>query len=164
VVDSLTPITASADRGLSPVVSAVLLVALTVALAGTVAYTAGTVSLQSPPDRATIDLEAHADTHELTFEHTGGDPLDVEGLTLEVTVDDDGLAEPPPVPFVGAPGYYESPTGPFNAAGDTTWQQGETASFRLASTNEPLLEDGAVVRVHVSQNGQTVTEVTTVAC
>ena len=83
---------------------------------------------------------------------------------MTVTVDDEPLAHQPPVPFVGAPGFRASPTGPFNAASDPTWRVGERAGVRLASTNEPVLQEGSVVRVTLEVDGQSVATAVTVAC
>jgi len=41
------------------------------------------------------------------------------------------------------------PVGPFNSAYSGSWTAGETASLRVASTNEPTLRPGARVGVQL---------------
>jgi len=135
------------DRAVAPVVGAVLLVALTVATA------AGLGALLSidPPDPATaaaFDCEASSDS-EIRVTHRGGDPVDPGRLRVRVRVDGQPLAEQPPVPFFAASGFESGPTGPFNSAYSGSWTAGETASLRVASTNEPTLRPGATVEVRL---------------
>lgn len=153
------------DRAVSPFVGTILLVAITVLLAATVATAMGSLSLESGSSAtAAIEFEVDADRNELVFEHAGGDTLDVRHLTLEVTVDGEPLAHQPPVPFVGAMGFRGSPSGPFNAATDPTWTVGERATIRLAATNSPALAEGAVVRVRLADADGTVARVVAEAC
>jgi len=97
---------------------------------------------------------------ELTVEHLGGDSLDVTAIRLRVTVDGDPLAHQPPVPFFSAAGFRPGPTGAFNVAGDTTLSPGESASFRIASTNEPVPEAGDRVELTVYSGGSPVARLT----
>ena len=158
----------TSGRGLSPVVGTVLLVAITVILAGTVAFALGGISTPATPMLGTetpnLALEADAEADELRFEHEAGPPIDVDGVDLAVEIADEELSHQPPIPFVGAPGYRTAPDGPFNAAGDQRWESGETATLTLASTNEPGLEEGDVVRVEVTESGELIADLVAVAC
>lgn len=145
--------TASTDtaRGLAPL-AGVLLLVLTVGLAAVVsgAVLAGdhtTVGRAESPPRASLSLSIEDDTLALT--HRGGDALDVTRLRVVVVVDGEPLAHQPPVPFFSARGFYSGPTGPFNSASDPTWTAGETATLRVAGTNQPTFADGAEVTVRV---------------
>jgi len=155
-------------RALSPAVGTVLLLAITVTLAGTIAFAAGGISSPATStigsDNPTLSLEADAEADELRFEHEAGPPIDVDGVDLAVEIADEELSHQPPIPFVGAPGYRTAPDGPFNAAGDQRWEPGETATLTLASTNEPGLEEGDVVRVEVTESGELIADLVAVAC
>ncbi|UTF53823.1 type IV pilin [Natronosalvus rutilus] len=153
------------DRAVSPLVGTILLVAITVLLAATVATAMGSLSLESDSSAtAAIEFEVDADRNELVFEHAGGDALDARDLTLEVTIDGEPLAHQPPVPFVGATGFRGFPSGPFNAATGPTWTVGERATIRLAATNSPALAEGAVVRVRLIDADGTVARVVAEVC
>ncbi|WP_276299434.1 type IV pilin N-terminal domain-containing protein [Halorussus lipolyticus] len=146
-------------RATSPVLGIVLLLAITAALAGTV----GTVALGTPvpsdSPRAAIDVRIDADANRLTFVHRGGDTLDTSALSVRVRIDGTLLDAQPPVPFFSASGFSPGPTGPFNTADDGHWTAGETASFEIARTNDPLISAGSTVSVTVSVDGAVVTEV-----
>ncbi|WP_135824928.1 type IV pilin [Halorussus ruber] len=146
-------------RATSPVLGIVLLLVVTVALAGTV----GTVALGTPvpsdSPRAVIDVRIDADANRLTFVHRGGDTLDASALSVRVRVDGTALDAQPPVPFFSATGFRPGPTGPFNSADDGRWTAGETASFQLAGTNDPLISPESRVEVVVSVDGTVIAEV-----
>jgi FlaG/FlaF family flagellin (archaellin) len=137
------------------VVAVVLLVALSVALAGAVVVLAPAAPV-GPPPRAALQLSVDAGSDRVALTHVGGDVLDAETLSLRVTVDGTPLVHQPPVPFFAARGFHPGPTGPFNSGADPRWTPGETASFEVASTNAPTIEPGARVRVTVSVDGQVV--------
>jgi FlaG/FlaF family flagellin (archaellin) len=149
----------SCTRGVAPL-AGVLLVLVTVGLAATVS---GAVLVGESPvsDASTphvsLSLSVHGDALELT--HRGGDALDVTGLRLVVTVDGDPLTHQPPVPFFSARGFRSGPTGPFNRAADPQWTAGETASIRVAETNQPTLSGGETVTVRVYADGALVAAV-----
>lgn len=149
------------SRALSPVAGTVLLLVVTLILAGTL----GTAALESAalrePTHAAISVTADAETDRLTFVHRAGDPLSVEDLVVRVEVDGTALAHQPPVPFFSATGFHPGPTGPFNSATNATWGPGGTASLELAGTNDPLLDSGDRVVVRLSLDGHLVAEVTT---
>ncbi|WP_049969265.1 type IV pilin [Haladaptatus cibarius] len=151
------------NRALSPVVATVLLLLVTLVLAGTIgAVTVQSTSLQEPT-YAVVDVSADAATNRLTFVHRAGDSLAVESLSVHVLVDGTPLKHQPPVPFFSAHGFQSGPTGPFNSATNETWDAGETASLGIAGTNAPLLETGDRVVVRIAVDDTVVTEVETTA-
>jgi hypothetical protein len=115
------------------------------------------MSTDSP--RAVIDLRLDADENRITLVHRGGDALDVTALSMRVRIDGTALDAQPPVPFFSADGFRPGPSGPFNSAADRRWTAGETASFALAETNDPLLSAGSTVSVVISVDGNAVAEV-----
>jgi len=146
-------------RALSPVLGTVLLLAITVALAGTVGFV---VFVDAPAEltpRATFSLSADAAADRIVLTHEGGDALSTTDLTIRVHVDGEPLAHQPPVPFFASKGFHGGPTGPFNAATDPEWSAGEDAEFELASTNDPLLEQGSTVEVTISNEGAVIATV-----
>lgn len=95
-----------ADRGVSPVVGAVLMVGITVILAaaiGAMVLDMGTTA--EPAPQASLSATVDAGTDELTLTHRGGDGLPSTRIRLVVTGDDDrivlGPASPPTVLRVG---------------------------------------------------------------
>ncbi len=138
-----------------------LLVVCTVVLGGAVAFAADRPS--DPPPTAAFTLSADADDDRIAVTHRAGDAVDVTDLDVHVTVDDEPLDRQPPVPFFSGLGFHSGPTGPFNPAGGTTWRPGETASFRVATTNDPTVDPGDDVTVRLSVRGSTVATLTTTA-
>jgi len=147
------------DRSLSPVLGVVLLLVVTVALAGTVGSVALGTDVPSEPTAAVVDLRVDADANRLTFVHRGGDSLDATALRVRITVDGRALDDQPPVPFFSASGFRPGPTGPFNSAADPEWTAGERASVRIAETNGPLISPGSSVTVTLSVDETVVAEV-----
>jgi len=149
------------DRALAPV-AGVLLLAITVVLAGGVV----TVALGAPSEPVepapTASLSLSATGDRITVTHRGGDALDASGLDVRVTVDGEPLARQPPVPFFSAAGFRPGPTGAFNAASGGDWRVGGEASFRVAGTNDPALEPGRAVAVEISVDGRPVAALETV--
>lgn len=150
-------------RAVAPVLGVLLLLALTVCLAVTFVVTIGTVSPGQSAPKVAFDLSVDADTERLVFEHTAGDELNTTELSLTVVVDGEPLAHQPPVPFFAARGFESGPTGPFNPSGGTGWSAGESASFGLASTNDPDIDVGDEVVVEVAHEGGTIATVETTA-
>lgn len=148
-------------RGLSPVVGTVLLVAITVALAGL----AGAVVVDSAPGdptpHARISVDANAGPDRIAVTHEGGDTLSTEKVSVRVSVDGQPLTYQPPVPFFAARGFRGGPTGPFNPSADPEWSAGETAELRLASTNAPLIDPASTVTVTVSTDSGVIAELET---
>ncbi|EMA05982.1 hypothetical protein C438_09152 [Haloferax denitrificans ATCC 35960] len=127
----------------------VLLVGLVVVVAAAVGAAAFDAADSAPsPTRPTaLSLSVSGDT--LSLVHEGGAPLDVDSLAVRISVDGAPLAHQPPVPFFSASGFRPGPTGPFNAAADSRWTVGETATLELAGTNDPDIVPGATVTVRV---------------
>ncbi|MDB2271187.1 type IV pilin [Halorubrum ezzemoulense] len=135
-------------------VAGVLLIAITVVLAGGVAAAALDGPSATVPPSAVLSLSATDDR--IAIDHRGGDPIDVSAVTIRVSIDGEPLDEQPPLPFFSAAVFHPGPTGPFNAAGDDTLRVGETATFRVADTNDPTLEPGRTVTVDITADGQPV--------
>lgn len=144
------------DRATAPVVAVALLLALTVMAASFVGVTALAIETPTEPTQATVTLSVDASTDRLLFTHRGGDVIDAASVSIVVTVEGDRLTHQPPVPFFAATGYRSGPTGPFNSEADPRWQAGERASFALAGTNVPAIEEGDTVSVHLRENGRVV--------
>lgn len=141
------------ERGLSPLVGVLLLVAITVALAVVVAVAAASLSVGTDPTTAAFDLEADGETAEIAIEHVAGDAIDVREATVVVRIDGTDLSSQPPVPFVGAEGFDGTPEGAFNAEADPTWHPGDRVAITVAETNDPTLESGDGVTVSISVDG-----------
>ncbi len=151
------------SRGLSPVVGVVLLVIVTVGLAGIAGGAVlGSDTTEQPP-RVHFTVSAQADADRITFTHDGGETVSTEKLTLRIEVDGEPLAQQPPVPFFAADGFVSGPTGPFNPAADPAWTAGESASIALASTNAPLLAPGSTVSVTIATDQGVITRLETEA-
>lgn len=153
-------------RAIAPV-AGVLLLAITVVLAGGVV----TVALGDPVGPAdpapTASLSLSATDDRITVTHRGGDALDAGDLDagdldVRVSVDGEPLARQPPVPFFSAAGFHPGPTGAFNAARDDDWRVGESASLRVAGTNDPVPDPGDTVVVELSVDGRPVATLETV--
>ena len=152
------------DRALSPVIGTVLLLAVTLLVAGAAsASLLGMASLDEPVQPISLSASADAESDTITLVHEAGPPLDVRDLEIKVVIDDRPLFHQPPVPFVGARGFAGAPSGPFNTATDPEWTAGEAASVRIADTNRPVLDDGSMVSVVVFEGENRLTEVETTA-
>ena len=151
------------DRGLSPLVGAVLLVAITVCLVAVVAASVGAWSLEPAGSTAAFALDVDSERNAVVIDHVAGDPVDVAALTVWVEVNGESLSSQPPVPFVGAEGFYGTPEGPFNAEAEPRWMPGERAAFRIAETNAPTVEAGDEVVVRLAVDGRTVAELSATA-
>lgn len=149
------------ERALSPVIGCLLLTAITVTGA-VIVGAAVAVEPPSPAPAASFDAEADADgTVRLT--HRGGAAIDPESLRVRVRVDGEPLATQPPVPFFSARGFESGPTGPFNSATAGNWRAGQTASFRIAGTNDPIPYAGASVEIRLYADGHEIAELTVIA-
>lgn len=126
-----------------------LLVFVVVALASVVAIGVMAVPTPAAAPQAALELSVDAGADRIELTHLAGDALDAEALRLTVQVAGEPLTHQPPVPFFAARGFRSGPTGPFNPAADPRWTAGETASFRVASTNAPTIDSGDRVRVDV---------------
>jgi hypothetical protein len=141
------------SRGYAPV-AAVLVVAVTVLAAASVAVALPALPGEPPPQRA-ISTDATADGR-VAVTLLSGDAVDVQEAEVRVSVNGDPLRHQPPVPYFAASGFYGTPTGPFNVAADPAWRVGETAALRVAGTNAPLPAAGDTVAVAVAVDGRTV--------
>lgn len=150
-------------RAFLPVLSAVILVGVTVLLAVVLTVAVSGFGLPDLAEPVVIEARADAATGRVTLEHVAGPPLDVRELTLLVEVDGEPLVHQPPVPFYAATGFNGFPTGPFNPSADPSWEVGERAAFRVAGTNDPPLSTGATVTVTVTRRGQLLAEATVTA-
>ena len=139
------------QRAIAPVIGIVLMLVVTVVLAGSIAAYLLAFPTTEGATQATISATVDIETDEFRFVHDGGDAIEVETLTIEITIDGEPLASQPPVPFVGSPGFAGSPSGPFNGGSDTRWAPGERASFRIACTNhpKPSAESTIVIKLFV---------------
>ncbi|AWB28247.1 type IV pilin [Halococcoides cellulosivorans] len=150
------------DRATSPVVGSVVLIVLTVVLAGSVAAAFGSVSTPAEPRYASIDGSVDADTDQINLIHRRGDPLDVDDLDLRLSVDGEPVTHQPDVPFNGTVGFTGAPEGPFNAASaDRVWRAGDRAGFELG--NNTAIDAGDTVTVTISHEGYHVATVETTA-
>ena len=130
-----------------------LVVACTVGLSVGVVAIAVSLDSTTVPPQVVLTGSADASTQEITIAHSGGERLDITALSLVVSIDGVELAHQPPVPFFSTVGFMPGPTGAFNVASEPTLHAGESASFRLASSNEPTLERGSVVQIRVFYDG-----------
>ena len=128
---------------------------------GTAVAAVGLGALPAAPAVAGATLAVDGDRLVLT--HRAGEPVDVRRLDVVVRVDGDPLRHQPPIPFFSAQGFRPGPTGPFNAAADPTWEVGERASVRLASTNHPRIYAGARVTVTLRYDGRRLATLTATA-
>lgn len=144
------------DRAVAPVVGVALLLAITVMAASAVGTAALVLETPTEPTQAAVSLSVDAEMDRLRLTHRGGRPLNVTRISLSVAVDGDPLVDQPQVPFFAAHGYVSGPTGPFNSGSEPHWSAGETAGFRLASTNSPAIDSGDQVTVRITREGQTV--------
>lgn len=139
----------SPTRATAPVIGGLLMIALTLIVATVAASTLfGFDSTPEPAPPAAVDLSVDGTT--LRFTHESGEPLDVQALSVRISVDGEPLAEQPPVPFFSASGFEPGPTGPFNTASDSEWEVGETTTLTVAGTNSPTLEEGSTVSVRIT--------------
>ncbi|SER25278.1 type IV pilin N-terminal domain-containing protein [Natrinema salaciae] len=150
-------------RAISSIVGVLVLLVLTVCLTTVVAIALGTWSLGAPQPTARFELAADSADSSITIEHTAGDAIDVETLSVTITVNGTPLSDQPPVPFVGASGFEGTPDGPFNARADPKWTAGEQAGVSVAETNTPALAAGDAVSVTLAVDGQRVAELETTA-
>lgn len=141
-------------RGISPVAGVVLLLAITVLLAGTVSVVALGIPVPATPvTPVTATVTATADTNEITITNEDHRVLDVRNLDIRIEIDGTPLEHQPPVPFFSATGFRSGPNGAFNDAANPYWEPGETVSLRIATTNNPQLTPHATLTVRIYRNG-----------
>ncbi|MFB6086047.1 MAG: type IV pilin [Halodesulfurarchaeum sp.] len=150
-------------RAISPVFGTLMIATITVALAAILVTTVGTAALggtvgaggEELTDFTRLSAEA-GPNGEIRLTHEAGASIDVTEITVRVTVDGESLAAQPPVPFFSTEGFEPGPTGPFNSAADPVWSVGETASFAISDTNDPVPAPGDEVTVEVLRHGRPV--------
>lgn len=146
-------------RAITPALGVVLLVAVTILVAASVAVMVGMLDPgPSKPQLAVMGTVDH-ETNELTIEHAGGDTLVVGEFSLNVDIDGEALEHQPPIPFFSATGFRSGPTGPFNPEGADTWSPGERGTLQIASTNEPLPSAESTVTITISVEGTTIASI-----
>jgi hypothetical protein len=146
------------SRAVSTPLAAVLLALLTVATAALVG--GGALGIAANAHATTggnvvVVAGVQADGT-ITLTNEGGSALDVDELDVEIRVGGERLATQPPVPFFAARGFGSGPSGPFNPADDQTWAVGESASVRVADTNDPAVSPGDAVTVRIYRSGSPV--------
>lgn len=72
----------SDERGVSPVLGVALLIAITVILAGVIAFVVLGVGTGSP-DAPQASLEFSNETSDIVVDHTGGDPIDFSNVVVK---------------------------------------------------------------------------------
>lgn len=148
-------------RAVSPVIGTVLLVSITVVLAGVVtASIGGTAVPDTEPTSASITADASPDGR-IVLTHEGGEPIDVRNVSVRVSVQDTRLAHQPPIPFFSSTGFEPGPTGPFNSAADSRWSVGEQGSFTISDTNTPVPKPGDEVVLEFYRGDRPLTTVRT---
>ncbi|AFO58006.1 MULTISPECIES: type IV pilin [Natrinema] len=157
------PAVSAGKRAVSPVVGVVVLLALTVVLGAVVAVGVNAWVLASPGPTASFDLSVDGDRSVIEIEHVAGERIDVESLSVMITVNGRALRAQPPVPFVGASGFNGTPDGPFNSRADSDWTAGERAAVSVAATNTPALETGDSVSVTLTVDGRRIAALETTA-
>ena len=150
------------ERGTSPVIGIVLLVAITVIAATTVGLAVSTTP-PSPTPTATFDLSVDASSQQISITHERGDSIDLSEIDLQIKIEGENLEHQPPVPFFAATGFESGPTGVFNTASSDQWQVGQTASITVAATNDPQIESGDTVTVLLLTEQGVIAEVKTTA-
>lgn len=153
----------SNGRAIGPGIGVLLLLAITVCLAGVLAAGVASMSPDPAPPTAAFELEVDGDEGEIVIEHVAGETVDVRELSVAVRIDDESLSSQPPVPFVGADGFDGAPSGAFNAEASPRWRSGERVAVTVAETNDPVLESGDTVTVTLGTDGKPVATLETTA-
>lgn len=151
------------DRAVSPVVGTVLLIGIVVVFGSIAAGFALGIDSPTTATQASISADIDADTNRIILIHDGGDTIDINDLSVRVEIENEPLAEQPPVPFFSTTGFRPGPTGPFNPAASQRWTVGERASFQIATTNDPALTPGDQVQVELFVEDRQLASVTTTA-
>ncbi len=142
-------------RGVSPVVGTLLLVALVVCFAAIIAVAFSSIPIVSSGPDAAFQMEVSADG-EIELDHVAGDPIDVDELSMTISVDGDSLEHQPGIPFNGNEGFNGTASGPFHTNSSSNWTTGENASAKVAGTNDPEIGSGDRVTVTLAVDGETI--------
>jgi FlaG/FlaF family flagellin (archaellin) len=151
------------SRGISPVIGVVLLAGCTILLSVTIGAMAFGYEPTEPVSVVVVSGEADATENEITLTLERGDPLDVQDISLVISVDGKALEKQPTVPTYAQSGFDGFPTGPFNPSSEPTWNQGQSAGVTVASTNDPLPEPGSTVEIRIFENDLPIATVETTA-
>lgn len=134
---------------MSPILGIILLLLITLVLAGAV-YALAPVMTPEGSSAATFGGSCDAATRTITLEHTGGATIDVEQLDMRITVDGISLSEQPPgFPFYNPPGFEGFPSGPFNPSTPNRWAPGELGRFTIENDNPPRPAAGSEVTLEL---------------
>lgn len=138
----------------------VVIIAVTVVLAGVFGAMMLSHSPESATPRTALVLTTDSTTQTITLTHKSGTDLDPETLRLKIAVDGEPIAHQPPIPFFAATGFIGGPIGPFNSAYEGNWTAGQSASLRLASTNSQF-RPGTVVSIRLYTDDQLIASLET---
>ncbi|WP_458185848.1 archaellin/type IV pilin N-terminal domain-containing protein [Haladaptatus sp. NG-WS-4] len=150
------------NRALSPVVTTVLLVLVTLVLAGTIETVALDSASLREPKLVAVDVSADADADRLTFVHRASESLAVDSLVVRVRVNDTPLEHQPPAPFLlgeGVPARADRGVQQHSKRDVGRWRNCESGT----GGNEPSFEPGDNVVVRISMGRRMVAEVTMTA-
>lgn len=142
-------------RGISPVVGTLLLVALVVCFAAVIAVAFGSMPIVSSGPDAAFEMAVGADG-EIELDHVAGEPVEVDDLSMTISVNGEVLEHQPEIPFNGNEGFNGAASGPFHPDSSSNWTTGETASVKVAGTNDPEIESGDRVTVVLAVGGETI--------
>ena len=135
------------DRGVSPVIGVILMVAITVILAaviGTFVLGLGdSVGDNQPTAQLSVDLDQTEGEESLTIEHNGGDSISSEALRVVVTGPDEQRAEADDV-FEDRFSVGDSETGEFDGSNGEI-SEGEDVRIRVIhQPSESILLDRSI--------------------
>ena len=116
------------DRGVSPVIGVILMVAITVILAAVIgSFVLGIGSNQEAAPQATIQIDADSNSNSISLNHRGGDEF-ASGNTAEIRI----VTEQTDVEAV-----WDANEGPFGTGNsisvDDTTSTGDSANFTVNS-------------------------------
>lgn len=131
------------DRGVSPVIGVILMVAITVILAavlGAFVLDLGQIEANSSPS-ASLTVDTTPSAHHVNVSHVGGDGLHAERTRVVITNESDGVSTTYGVGS-GADVFSVGEEVGFNTSTpSTTWSlQPGTDSFELVSGNQYTVE------------------------
>lgn len=122
------------DRGVMPVIGVILLVAVTVILAGIIGafVLEWGGNVKSAPPQSKLVLSADLSEDNITVEHHGGDPIPVDEIELTVSNDTENLTLTPN----GTEELTVGDVGAINSStGDVLWPGSTSGTFSGATFN-----------------------------
>lgn len=151
------------SRGLTPVVGVVVLVVITMVLTGLIAGIVAGDWRDGSTSTVALSLTVTTDGNGvLELRHEGGETIDLEAVSMQVSIDDEPLKYQPEVPSFNPAGFH-SPGGAFHWWSGSLWRPGEQGTLTLAGSNDPSIESGSTVTVVVIEDGHPIAQVTTTA-